>query len=121
MKRSVSIAAAVGATLLLGGSLFAASENVSPARQGRARAAEPSQTARSQERFQSVSLRVDNMSCAACPTIVERSLERVDGVIEADVSYRTKSARVTYDATKCSAKDLIEATAGMGYPSSVIE
>ena len=37
-----------------------------------------------------VTLAVKNMYCADCPFIVKKSLERVPGVAEVTVSYKTK-------------------------------
>ncbi len=73
-----------------------------------------------QQGLQTVTLRVDNMTCAACPMIVRRTLEGVDGVSATAVSYRDKTAVVTFDPAKCSAERLTAATARMGYPSTVI-
>lgn len=66
-------------------------------------------------------LKVSNMYCAACPTIVRKSLEDVDGVVKADVSYRTKQAIVTYDSTKSTATMLAVAVSELGYPTIVIK
>jgi periplasmic mercuric ion binding protein len=70
--------------------------------------------------LRTVSLRVENMSCPSCPYIVQRSLESVDGVGSAKVSYQTKTARVTYDPGKAGVADLMAATARNGFPTSVI-
>ncbi len=67
-----------------------------------------------------MTLDVENMSCASCPYIVRRSLENVDGVASAKVSFQEKTAIVTYDPAKCTTKDLVTATAENGFPSSVI-
>lgn len=69
----------------------------------------------------SVTLAVDNMTCASCPYIVEKALERVDGVVDATVSFEQRSARVRYDDTRTGVDALTEATAGAGYPSRVAE
>lgn len=67
-----------------------------------------------------VTLKVDNMFCASCPIIVKRTLERVAGVREAHVSFRSKTATVTCDPAQCDAAKLIAAAAEMGFPSTVI-
>lgn len=64
-----------------------------------------------------VALQVDNMSCASCPYIVKRALEGTTGVIAAEVSFREKRARVTYDPSKTEVAALIKATSELGYPS----
>lgn len=65
-----------------------------------------------------VTLSVQNMYCAACPTIVRKSLEAVPGVGKAVVSYKDKTAVVTYDDGKTDVKALTNATANAGYPSA---
>lgn len=69
----------------------------------------------------SVTLAVDNMSCASCPYIVEQSLERVDGVVDATVSFEDRTAVVRYDDTQTDVDALTRATGDAGYPSRVAE
>ena len=65
-----------------------------------------------------VTLAVSNMYCAACPHTVKASLEAVPGVKTAVVSYKEKTAVVTYDDTATGVKALIAATTNAGYPSA---
>ena len=65
-----------------------------------------------------ITLAVNNMFCAACPHTVKTSLERVPGVVKAVVSYKDKTAVVTYDDTKADVKVLTTATTKAGYPST---
>ncbi len=65
-----------------------------------------------------VTLAVKNMYCAACPHTVKSSLEAVPGVVKATVSYKEKTAVVTYDDTKADVKALTNATTKAGYPSA---
>ena len=44
-----------------------------------------------------VVLDVANMSCPACPYIIEQTLKKVTGVREVEVSYEAKRARVVFD------------------------
>ena len=67
---------------------------------------------------QTVTLAVQNMYCAACPHTVKASLEAVPGVAKVAVSYRDKTAIVTYDDSKTDVKTLINATTDAGYPSA---
>lgn len=69
----------------------------------------------------SVTLRVDNMTCESCPYIVDKSLERVDGVIEAKVSFEQRTAVVRYDDERTDVDALTRATAEAGYPSRIAE
>ncbi len=65
-----------------------------------------------------VTLAVKNMYCAACPHTVKSSLEAVPGVVKATVSYKDKTAVVTYDDTRADVKALTTATTKAGYPSA---
>jgi mercuric ion binding protein len=65
-----------------------------------------------------VTLAVRNMYCADCPFIVKKSVERVPGVAKAVVSYKDKTAVVTYDDSKTMLPALIKATTDAGYPSA---
>jgi mercuric ion binding protein len=65
-----------------------------------------------------VTLAVHNMFCAACPFIVKKSLEAVPGVAKATVSYKDKTAVVTYDDARVDVSALTAATTNAGYPSA---
>ena len=65
-----------------------------------------------------VTLAVQNMFCADCPFIVKKSLEAVPGVAKATVSYKDKTAIVTYDDGRVDVKSLTAATTKAGYPSA---
>jgi mercuric ion binding protein len=65
-----------------------------------------------------VRLAVNNMDCAACPSIVKGSLEAVPGVAKVAVSFKDKTATVIYDDAKASVNQLTSATTKAGYPSA---
>jgi periplasmic mercuric ion binding protein len=65
-----------------------------------------------------VTLAVKNMYCAACPHTVHASLQAVPGVKKVAVSFKEKTAVVTYDDTKTDLSALTTATTNAGYPSS---
>ena len=65
-----------------------------------------------------ITLAVKNMYCADCPFIVRKSLEAVPGVSNAVVSYKDKTAVVTYDDTRVDIAALTRATTEAGYPSA---
>jgi mercuric ion binding protein len=65
-----------------------------------------------------ITLAVQNMFCADCPFIVKKSLEAVPGVAKATVSFKDKTAIVTYDDGKADVKSLTKATTNAGYPSA---
>jgi periplasmic mercuric ion binding protein len=68
---------------------------------------------------QTVKLAVSNMYCAACPLTVRKALTAVPGVIKAEVSYKDKSALVTFDDQKASVQALITAVSNAGYPTQL--
>jgi periplasmic mercuric ion binding protein len=66
-----------------------------------------------------VTLAVENMTCALCPPIVKQSLAHVPGVMRADVSAAKGTATVVFDDQKTGIAALIAATTDAGYPSYV--
>lgn len=69
--------------------------------------------------LQTVTLDVQNMTCAVCPITVKKALERVSGVTEVKVDFDKKTATLSFDPDKASLAALTKATADAGYPSSV--
>lgn len=65
-----------------------------------------------------VTLAVQNMYCAACPHTVKSSLQAVPGVKVVSVSFKNKTAVVTFDDATTNVKALTTATTNAGYPSS---
>ena len=65
-----------------------------------------------------VVLVVENMHCETCPVTVSASLERVPGVVSAQVTMEPPQAVVVYDAKQTNIDGLIDATTNAGYPSS---
>jgi mercuric ion binding protein len=64
-----------------------------------------------------VTLTVPTMDCATCPVTIKVALMKVPGVSQAVVSYRHRTAQVTYDDAKTDVAALTRATDGVGYPS----
>jgi mercuric ion binding protein len=64
-----------------------------------------------------VMLAVKNMHCAACPHTVKASLEAVPGVTKVAVSYKDKTAIVTFDDARTGVDALTAATTNAGHPS----
>ncbi len=121
-----SIAALAATALLAGGVLVAgdfgdnpgprtSARNASALRVSPERMSKPKSSA-----LKTVNLKVDNMFCASCPIIVRRTLERVEGVREVQVSFRSKTATVAYDPAQCEAAGLTAALTEMGFPSTVV-
>jgi periplasmic mercuric ion binding protein len=65
-----------------------------------------------------ITLAVKNMYCADCPFIVRKSLEAVPGVTKTVVSYKDKTAVVTFDDGRTDVPALTRATMDAGYPSA---
>ena len=63
-------------------------------------------------------LAVNNMDCAACPSIVKGSLQAVPGVAKVAVSFKDKTATIVYDDAKADVNQLTSATTKAGYPSA---
>lgn len=68
---------------------------------------------------QTVTLAVENMSCAVCPITVKKALNGVAGVSRTDVSFERKEATVTFDDAKTNIEALIKATTHAGFPSQL--
>ncbi|MFZ2169364.1 MAG: mercury resistance system periplasmic binding protein MerP [Methylococcaceae bacterium] len=66
-----------------------------------------------------VTLDVQNMTCAVCPITVKKALEHVSGVQQVSVDYASKTATIQFDDTVATANKLTEATKAAGYPSTV--
>jgi Cu+-exporting ATPase len=64
---------------------------------------------------ESVTIAITDMSCANCAETVSSALERVPGVVEADLNYATDEARVTYAPGETDLADLYDAIEGAGY------
>ncbi|MEZ4319930.1 MAG: heavy metal translocating P-type ATPase metal-binding domain-containing protein [Myxococcota bacterium] len=62
-----------------------------------------------------VSLVVDGLRCASCTWVVERLLERADGVERATVSYATGRTRVVFDPARTDVRNLAQVIADVGY------
>lgn len=64
-------------------------------------------------------LDVQNMTCPVCPITIRKALERVPGVIAASVSYKDKTATVTYDPARTNPAALEKATRNAGFPATI--
>lgn len=68
---------------------------------------------------QTVKLAVGNMYCGSCPLTVQKSLSAVAGVSKVAVSFKDKSAMVTFDDQKTTVQALIDAATNAGYPTKL--
>jgi len=72
---------------------------------------------RTAEREQTT-LALEGMTCAACATRIERTLNKVDGV-DATVNFATETATVSYDPEVVEPAQLVEAVESIGYHADV--
>jgi len=70
---------------------------------------------------QTITLAVEQMTCALCPITVTKAIKRVEGVIQVAVDYSTKRAIVYYDDGKTTWQAIAEASTNAGYPASKVE
>lgn len=75
--------------------------------------------ARIDKRFHHENLRIDGMDCATCATVIEHALQRMDGVLEASVSYAGERLRLEFDSEKVNYTAIVERIQALGY--SVLE
>lgn len=68
-----------------------------------------------------VTLAVENMTCALCPITVRTAIERVTGVKDVQVDFETKTAVVVFDDADATVQDIAEASRQAGYPATVEE
>lgn len=66
-----------------------------------------------------VELALTGMTCAACQSFLQKTLQAQPGVVDASVNLMTHSARVLIDADKTSPQDLVKAVEEGGYGASV--
>jgi len=71
--------------------------------------------------LKTVSFDVPGMTCVTCPYTVKKTLQKIDGVTEADSAFETMSATATFDPAKTSIDVMLEALKNQGYPSTVAE
>ncbi len=69
---------------------------------------------------QTVKLSVPDMSCASCPYMVKQAISKVDGIKIVEATMEDRSATVTFDDALTNVDEIREATAGIGYPSTVV-
>ncbi len=63
----------------------------------------------------SVTIPVDGMACDSCAERIQKNLTRIDGVLDATVSFENKRAVIQYDARKLEPPRLASAIGGLGF------
>lgn len=69
----------------------------------------------------SVTINVPGMTCPTCPVTLKKSLLKEQGVSSVKLLYEKKQLIVAYDDAKTTPTAITEATAAVGFPSSVAE
>ena len=67
------------------------------------------------KRYVHESLRIEGMDCPTCATVIEHALGRLDGVLEAKVSYAAERLRLEYDSEKSSHRAVERRIEALGY------
>lgn len=68
---------------------------------------------------QSVTLDVQNMTCAMCKFTIKKALLGINGVDKVEVDYDAKTTTVSFNPQKTSVDALVKATKNAGYPATV--
>jgi copper chaperone CopZ len=71
------------------------------------------------ENLHEAALKIEGMYCQACSYAVAAQLEKLEGVVSADINYKDASGVVSYDSDKIDAQTI--AAASTAYPALVIE
>jgi P-type Cu+ transporter len=66
-----------------------------------------------------IELDITGMTCAACSTRIEKGLNKMDGVLSANVNLALEKATVEYNPSLLSPKDMIQRVDKLGYGASV--
>ena len=70
---------------------------------------------------QTVKLSVPGMTCVSCPYMVKQAILMVDGIKLVEVTMADRSATVTFEDTITTVQDIQQATADIGYPSTLFD
>ncbi|MCF6320849.1 MAG: mercury resistance system periplasmic binding protein MerP [Rhizobiaceae bacterium] len=68
---------------------------------------------------QTIKLAVPGMTCASCPFIVKEAISRVEGIKSVEATMDDRSATVIFDDQITNLEEITQATANVGYPSTL--
>lgn len=71
-------------------------------------------------KFETVTFKVDGMTCGGCAIGVRKVLTRLPGVSKADVTYKESRAVVIYNPAKVTVQQMADAIATLGYTATVV-
>jgi len=66
-------------------------------------------------KVETIPLTVKGMTCAMCKYPIKNALKKLDGVVDADVSYKDGKATVKYDPEKVTPQQMVDAVKKAGY------
>ena len=58
--------------------------------------------------------RVDGMTCGTCALSIKIALKKLDGVVDVEVSYKKKEAKVFYEEGKVTVEQVVKAIKNVG-------
>jgi Cu+-exporting ATPase len=67
------------------------------------------------ETTESMSLKIKGMTCASCAARIQRVVNNMEGVMEAELNFATEKLSVKYDPAKVSSKELVDKVRNIGY------
>ena len=70
---------------------------------------------------QTVKLSVPGMNCVSCPYMVKQAISMVEGIKFVEATMADRSATVTFEDTITTVQDIQQATADIGYPSTLFD
>ncbi|MEP7103283.1 MAG: heavy metal translocating P-type ATPase [Candidatus Dojkabacteria bacterium] len=65
--------------------------------------------------MEKVTLPVKGMDCASCSITIEKTLKKIDGVINCEVNYGNEKAKIEFDSTKTSIEQMSKKIEPLGY------
>lgn len=64
-----------------------------------------------------VTMKIENMTCAACPVAVRTAMKRVLGVKDVKVEFESRTAVVVFDDAQATVDQIAEASRLAGFPA----
>jgi Cu+-exporting ATPase len=68
-----------------------------------------------------INMPITGMTCASCAKAIERTLNKLSGINEANVNFATEKARVVYDSSKVRISEIKDAISKAGYKALEVE
>ena len=68
-----------------------------------------------------VEITIEGMYCSGCASGIKSMLKRTPGVVSAEVSFETKTAKVEYNPADISREKIVEVITNLGYKARIKE